>query len=453
MKTYEDLRKNNSPEFILTAINDYLSSEMYRNAEDSYNYYCKKNTTIMQFQKFLYEKTGEAIPDNYSANYKLRNSFYRLFIQQEVSHLLGNGVTFQEESTKEALGGDMFDRQAYKACQSARWGGVSYGFLNENKVKVFTALEFVPFYGEEDGLLHAGIRFWRLASGKPLRATLFEADGVTEYLFRKGEDPIVLREKTPYITVVRKSDTGEEVYDQRNYKGFPVVPLWGNDEHQTALEGLKEKIDAYDLIQSGFANDLDEASFFYWTITNAGGMTDGDLAKFIKDMKLLRAAVVDDDGSTAQAHTMDVPFEARKTGLEELRESLYRDAMALDVERIVAGSTTATAIRAAYENLDLKCDLIEMCVTDWINGLLELQGIEDMPNYKRSRIVNIQEETNAVLSAAQYLDEETVRKHLPFLSPDELDTIRENRLKEEAARYEMVRQAAVANGETDQSDI
>lgn len=443
MKTYEDLKDNynNLSEFIVAAINDYKNDDMYRAAVDGYNYYSKHNTTIMQFQKFLYEKTGEAIPDNYSPNYKLRNCFFPQFVLQEVSHLLGNGVTFQNDDTKEMLGGDMFDKQVYTALIAARWGAASYGFLNKDKagktkVDIFTAKEFVPLYGEEDGKLHAGIRFWQLDANKPLRATLFEADGVTEYIFRKGQEAEILREKQSYITVALESEVGTVEYDQRNYNGFPVVPLWGNPEHQTALDGLKEKIDGFDLIQSGLCNDLDEASFFFWTIQNAGGMTDKDLAKFIRDMKLLKAAVVDDDGSIATPHTLDVPFEARQAGLAEIRDSLYRDAMALDIERIAAGSTTATAIRAAYENLDLKCDLIEMGVTEFITGLLELLGIEDMPNYKRSRIVNIQEETDAVLSAAQYLDTETILKHLPFISPDEIETIEQNKIKEETARFE-----------------
>lgn len=440
MKTYEEWLAVGQGEkerlqFVKSAINDYQASEMYRKANTGYDYFRRRNTTIINFQKFLYEQSGKAVPDNYSANYKFRNAFFPLFVRQEVSHLLGNGVTFQKDDTKEKLGGDMFDTQLYRALQAARCQAVAYGFFNKDRVEIFKAREFVPFWGEEDGMLHAGVRFWQLAPKKPLRVTLMEEDGVTEIVYSNGEGKII-KDKTPYITVIRRSDAaGVEIAGGKNYPKLPVVPLWGNEEHQTALEGLQEKIDGYDLIQSGLANDLDEASYIYWLITNAGGMDDVDLAKFVRDMKLLHAGIVDENGSVATAHTMDVPFEARSAGLEEIRTSLFRDAMALDTDKISSGNVTATAIRASYEALDLKCDAIEMCVTEFINGLLELIGVDDMPNYKRSRIVNMQDETETVLSAAQYLDTETILKHLPFLSPDEIDGILERMTREEAERY------------------
>ena len=153
-------------------------------------------------------------------------------------------------------------------------------------------------------------------------------------------------------------------------------------------------------------------------------------------MKTVRAAYVDEDGSTAEAHTIEVPYQARKVALEDLKESLFRDAMALDTDSIANGNITATGIRAAYERLTHKCDGFETCVTDFIYGILELAGIDDSPVYKRSLIVNQEEETKVVLSAAQWLDEETILKHLPFLNPDEVDDILLRLKKEEAERYE-----------------
>ena len=62
---------------------------------------------------------------------------------------------------------------------------------------------------------------------------------------------------------------GTEILDGENYPGFPIVPLWANREHQSELTGLREKIDGYDLIQSGLANTIDEASMIYWRVKNA----------------------------------------------------------------------------------------------------------------------------------------------------------------------------------------
>ena len=86
--------------------------------------------------------------------------------------------------------------------------------------------------------------------------------------------------------------------------------------------------------------------------------------------------------------------------------------------------------------LDLKCDDFETQVTQFIEALLNLLGIKDEPTYKRNRLINMAEDTQMILSAAQYLDPETVLKHLPFLSPDELDEIMEKLKEAEADRYE-----------------
>lgn len=464
MFTYEDLldvpvdNEAKRATFILSVIDDYKSSEQYREAVIAYDYFRRRNVTISQYQKLLYTLSGEAKPDNYSANYKFFNAFFQIFVMQENSYLLGNGVTFNEDSTKDRLGGDRFDNKLMELGEYALWGGVSYGFYHldskgKEAIDPFKATEFAPLIGEEDGALHAGVRWWQIDDSKPLRATLYEEDGYTDYIWRQDEDGNttegeILHEKRPYKQIVASSAAyGEEILDGENYPSFPIVPLWGNLTHQSELTGLREKIDGYDLIQSGFANDLDEASYFYWTIQNAGGMDDIDLKKFIERMKVVKAAVVEEDGARAESHTMDVPYQARMTALADIRDSLYRDAMALDTDKISAGSITATAIQAAYENLDLKCDRFEMCVSDFIDHLLKLIGVEDSPTFKRTKVTNMPEETQMVLSAANYLDSETVLKHLPFLSPDEIEDIMSAKQAEEMERFQQaVTMQEVKNG-------
>lgn len=432
MRTYEDLLElpeGNTPEkiaFVLSSIFEYKASDQYTEAVTAYDYFRRRNVTITQYQKLLYTMSGEAVPDNFSANYKFCNAFFKIFVEQENSYLLGNGITFNDDATKDKLGGDRFDNKMMELGEYALWGGVAYGFFNMDHLDTFKATEFVPLIGEEDGALHAGIRWWQIDYTKPLRATLYEEDGYTDFIWRindKGrtdENGEILHEKRPYKQIVATSPAdGEEILDGENYPGFPIVPLWANLTHQNELIGLREKIDGYDLIQSGFANDLDDASMIYWTITNAGGMDDIDLAKFIERMKTVKAAVVDEQGSRAEAHTMDVPYAARQAALQDIRDSLYRDAMALDTDKISAGNVTATAINAAYENLDLKCDRFEMCVTDCITALLALIGVDDSPTYHRRKTTNQPEVTQMIMSAASELDRETILKHLPFLNIDE----------------------------------
>ena len=444
MKTYQDLldvvnNEDQLKEFIIAAVNDHKSSERYKWAQIGDDYDKQQNTTIMKYRKLLYTMSGVAVPDYFSANHKLPSNFYNRFNVQENQYLLGNGVTFNNDDTKDKLGTKKkaFDTQLQKAGKIALTQGEGFGFYDLDHIEVFEFLEFVPLYDEEDGAMKAGIRFWQIADNKPFRATLYELDGFTEYIKRK-DDPnlIVYKKKRPYVLNTHTSKVdGTEVYDGENYPGFPIVPLWGNQDHVIKIRAWQPKIDCYDLIESGFANDVDDASMIYWTIQNAGGMDDVDLAIFLQRMKTVKAAAIEGDGAKAEAHTMDVPVTARETYLTRLEKDLIKDAMALDTEAIASGNTVATAIRASYEPLNEKTDDFEYCVIEFIQNILELAGIDDDPSFKRSMIVNMTEETNMVLAAAQYLDNETILKHLPFISPDEINEILDNTTREEAERF------------------
>lgn len=440
MKTFQDLievgeNEANRMEFVRGAINDHKNSELYKTAKMADEYDRKRNHTIVNYQKLLYTATGEAIPDNISANYKVTSGFFNRFTTQQVQFLLGNGVTW-DNNKGEKLGDD-FDHQLQIAGKYALCGAVSFGFFNLDHVDVFSVLEFAPLYDEENGSLRAGIRFWQVSADKPLRATLFEEDGITEYIWEDATGRI-LQDKRRYILNLRSTKVdGTEIYDGENYPTFPIVPLWANPHHQSELVGIQEQIDAYDLIKSGFCNTIDEASFIYWTINNAGGMDEVDLATFVDRLKTIHAANTEDTGSTAEAHSLEAPHEGREALLDRLSKDLYADYMALNIDEIKGGANTATQIRAAYEPMNNKADQFEYCIIEFIQGLLAVAGVEDTPTFTRSYLVNTQEEISVLLQSATYLDNDYVtRKILTLLGDgDKADEILKAMDENEVARF------------------
>ena len=440
MYTYQDLLKiadtdDARMEFVKQCINQHKTTNLYKTALVADSYDKHKNKTINDYQKFLYDMTGRAIPDNYSANYKMASRFFNRFITQENQYLLGNGITWGEESTKDKLGKG-FDTMLQKLGRMALSGAVSFGYWNFDHLEAFSVLEFVPIYDEENGALMAGIRFWQVADDKPLRATFYEIDGYTDYIYNtKEDDRKVLREKRAYILKVRESERdGVEIYAGENYPTFPIVPLWGNPQKQSEIVGIREQIDCYDLIKSGYANNVDEGSLIYWTLQNAGGMDDHDLTSFIQKMKTLHATTLD-DGVTAESHNLEAPYQSREALLEKLRSDLYDDAMALDTKNIANGATTATQIKAAYEPLNSKTDQYEYCIREFIDNLLKVAGIEDEPTFTRSIIVNNQEEMQLVIQGAQFLTPEyVIEKILNLLgdgdrAKDMIDELHANELE------------------------
>ena len=447
MKTYQDLldigeNERDRMEFVLDAIREHKGSELYKTAYDAELYYKHQNPTIMRFQKWVYNQMGQKVPDIWSPNNKIASNWYNYFTTQAVSYLLGNGVTFgKKEQTKDKLGKD-FDKKVQDVATHAKNGGVAFGFWNLDHLECFDLTEFVPLYDEDDGGLKAGIRFWQIDDSKPLRATLYELDGYTDYIKRKNEDVAILNNKRAYTQIVRKNAIeGETILDGAPPAWFPIVPLW-NVNRQSDLVGNRGTIDAYDLMISGLINNVSDGEFIYWILKNCSGMNPIDDAQFIEQLKLTHVAHAngDDDGASVDAHNVTVEFEATAEALDRLTEQLYADFMALKVQDVSAGSVTATQIQAAYEPINQKTDQFEYQVTEFINGILALAGIEDEPTYTRSQMSNQSETLEMVLQAAEYLDDEYVTTKILTLlgDADKAQEVLKRKDAEAADRYKQM---------------
>lgn len=436
MKTFQDLtdvgaEEKARMEFIRAAINEHRQTDDYLTAENAELYYKHQNPTIMRYQKIVHNLLGQPVVDAFSANHKLASNWFFYFTTQAVQYFLGNGVTFEDEGVKDRFGKG-FDGKLQKLATYAKLGGTAFAFFNVDSVEVFKLTEFVPLYDEETGALSAGIRFWQVDESKPLRATLYEKDGYTDYIQRKGKDMEVKQGKRTYKERVYQNEIQTEILDGENYPGFPIIPLF-NVNRQSDLVGNRGTIDAYDLMVSKLVNNVSEGDLVYWILKNADGMDDMDDVQFLERLRTIGVAHVRQDGEV-EAHKVEAPFEANDHTIDKLKNQLFSDFMALNVEQIQAGNVTATQIKAAYEPLNQKTDLFEYEVIDFIHRLCELVGIEAEPSFKRSVIANMAEETNMVLAAAPYLDEETVLDKLQFVTPEEKKAILERRDAEALAR-------------------
>ena len=444
MKSYQDLIAASENEaakmaFVFAAITEHKGTAPYIIALDAEQYYRGLNPRITKYEKIIYDMRGDAHVDKWTPNHKIASNFFNFAITQENQYLLGNGATFTKDDTKAKLGND-FDTRLQDLGKKALVGGVAFGFFNLDHIDTFSLLEFVPLYDEENGALRAGIRFWQLDSNKPMRATLYEEDGYTDYI-RANDKSAMLHEKRPYKLKVRTSEAdGEEIYDGENYPSFPIVPLWGNDKKQSELVGRQGTLDAFDLLNSNLVNNLDEANYIYWVLTNCGGMDEMDDAKFIEQLKTTHVAHADgDSGATAEAHTIEAPYQASESAIQTIQRRLYEDFMCLDVNSFSAANKTATEIKAAYQPLDSKCDMYEYCVIEFVQKILELAGIDDKVTFTRSKVVNKSDEINTLLAAQAYLDDETIVEQVCQILgiADKTDEIIRKRRTEEQSRFEV----------------
>ena len=452
MRTYQDWLEvaerddQERMDFIRVAINDHKADRPYRRAVIGEDYYAGNNTTIKKYEKLIYNIHGEAVPDYTAANHKLCNLFFFRAVTQANSTLLGNGVKFTDEKTKDKLGKD-FDRRIMDAGRAAMVEGACFGFFNKDHVEIFELREFVPFFDEEDGALKAGIRFWQIDDTKPLRATMYELDGYTEYIW-DGEDAQgrVFKAKRAYLLEKRVSEAdGEEIYDFKNYPTFPVVPCYSNSLRESELVPIRATIDAMDLIQSGYVDDVDN-SVLFWSLSNAGGMDDADLMAVLDKLKKLHISQVD-DGAQLQPHVVEPAVGGREAILERLERQLYKDAMALNTYDLASGAVTATQIVAAYEPLNEKLDLFETQITEFISRILAVAGLDDEPTYDRSMLINKSEEISLVLNSANFLEPEYITEKILTLMGDK-DRVEEVQQKIQALQLQRMAMMGAGAGET-----
>lgn len=466
--TYQDFvdaGEENREAFALEAIRRHMASESYRVAVDADLYDMQRNPTINKYVQQIFDITGSKLVDFTASNNKIACNFFHRLNTQRVMYSLGNGVSFidasesgKKDTTKERLG-KHFDHDMQMLAYKALTHGVAFAFWNIDRMCVFPLTEFAPLWDEQTGTLRAGIRFWRLDPTRPMQVVLYEEDGWSRFQTVQSSNGsqsgrlVMTSEKRPYIThfAYTRADMDPQVIAAENYSALPVVPMWGSKLHQSTLIGMREKIDSYDLIRSGFANDLQDCAQIYWMIANAGGMNDQDMQRFLDRLKINHVALVDsEDGGSAQGFTQEIPYEARKEYLNMIRAGIYEDFGALDVHTVAAGATN-DHIDAAYQPMDEEAAAFEYQVSEFIQQLLALMGIDDQPVFKRTRISNQLEQVQMIVAEADYLDRETILRKLPNVSADEVLGILDRLDAQEHDMTEITPRAIVTD-ETDETN-
>ena len=456
MLTFQDFEKEtDKASFVSNAISEHIHSNEYKIAKSADEYDHQRNETVCNYVRLIFSTLGTPIEDFTASNNKIASNFFHRLNTQRCEYLVGNGVSFSDntrevytddrnktviDQTKEILG-KRFDNDLKELVYNGLIHGVCYGYWAEdtrkgNRLYIFKLTEFKALFDEETGVMRAGIRFWQIDDTKPMYAVLYEEDGYTKYKSESGFANFVeIQAKKSYKTIVKSSDfDGEVVVGEENYSSIPVIPFYGSRLRQSTLVGMQPGIDSFDLINSGFANDLSDCAQIYWLLENYGGMSDAEIERFRDRLKFNHIAVADTDEGKITPYTQEIPYAARKEYLSHIRSCIYEDFGGLDVHTIAAGATN-DHIDAAYQPMDEEADDLEFQIHEFINQLLDLMGIEDTPIFKRNRISNQKEQTDMVLSAAEYLDDETILSKLPFITVDEIYSILANKDEEDREMF------------------
>ena len=460
MITYQDYEKaQDKTKWLQAAINKYRGSAEYKKAVEECEYMAGRNCTIMNAMRVIYDMAGIPMTNFAASNNKIRNRMIHRLVTDRCSYSLGNGVTFAGKKkeningkevtvdpTKDTLG-DRFDREVYRTAYWALSNGEAFLYVHKGyeadkwEYNLFKKTEFLPLYDEHTGVLRGGIRFWSLEWGKrPVIAILYTEEGYTRYETPEGKNSISSLEQVkklkPYTVTVTESEAyGQEVVATNNPGRLPIFPLYSGENRASALDNQKPLIDAFDMILSGFANDINDIAQVYWLVSGAMGWSEADKRQLLDRLILQHMAVVDGENSKIEGFTQDIPYEAREKCMTMLRNQMYENWGGFDVHTIEAGSTN-DHIDAGYWPMDEEADAFEYELIEFIQNILRMIGIEDVPQFKRNKVSNQKEQTEMVMMAADVLDEQTILEKLPWITVDEVDVILARRDAENYSRFE-----------------
>lgn len=451
--TYQDwlaTPEDERAEMALRVVRRYKGSTDFLMARDASRYFAADRTKVsgkvmMRAKKLRVKGTDgrerSMIGSEDIVGNRIASNFFFRFVTQQNQYLLGNGVTLKDEGAKSRLGIG-FDKTLEQIGEKALLHGVCWGYWNLDHIEVLPAYKddlsgFVVLLDERTGDAGVGIQFWQLSTKRPMYMRVFEADGVSEYRVDKTTVTELAAKRAYRQTWIRDA-LGDELIGESNYDRLPIIPFFASETRTSELTpAIKSKIDLYDNILSDFGDNLDRANDVYWVLNNFGGTTE-DIVNTLTEIQRIKAVANISDGtgngSTAEPHTIEVPYAARQTALDLLQKALYSDYMALNMSELTGSSLTNVAIETAMTNLNLKADRYEWQAFAFVQRVLSLIGIEtEEIKFKRQSIANKSEIVQDIATMRSDIDRETALKLNPYIDQEEIQQIMENLDAEEVS--------------------
>ena len=345
-----------------------------------WDYYQQNNSTVRELKKYFFsDKLKRQVENPYVANYKIGYGFFHDMVSQKVNTLLDETPTIEAKGTPIE---DKFVKEVGYALKNAglKASAQSTAFIYQSitgSLTVFNTENCIPFWDDTTGDLRALVRYWDVnyLKGEYTRyIELYAPDGLTVYRTAHSGGLEIVQPFTGYkIRTLRdfrgESSTVEQVM-------FPIVELRNNEERESDLKpSIRAKIDAIDIVNSGFMNNIEDFSEAFWVIKNNAGFNSDQFEDFIASIKQTRKFILPGDGMTnndVEAKTFDIPTEARTKFVEDRKKELIEESGVLDTASITGSSVTNVAIKAAQMKLRQRVSDFEWEVYRTATKLIEV---------------------------------------------------------------------------------
>ena len=398
-----------------------------------------------------------------NADNRIPESFHEILVKQKATYAftypplfdVGNDA-INEEIT--AALGDGYRKKCLKLCVNAAncakaW--VHYWISEKDgsfKWNVMDSKEIIPLYDESlESELVGVFRTYRtiLDDGKHYEVYEYWNDTTCEAYLREISAEEYSEELIPYMMFIDPiNDAPTNVYEH-GFDTVPFIEFENNLEGTSDIVKVKNLIDVYDKVYSGYVNDLEDIQELIFVISGYGGT---DLNEFLGDLKKFKTIKLDDygDGSKQGIETLniEIPVEARNSMLEATRKAIYEQGQGFDPRPENFGNQSGEALKFMYGPLEMKVGFMEVMFQQSFNKLvraiMNYKGIaSDKPiiqTWTRNSIKNDPEMANICKNSVGIISMETIIKNHPFVEDPlaELEKLKAEKEEERKQQEQML---------------
>lgn len=427
------------------------------------------------------QKTGnkKKIVNENKSDEHLPHGFYPKQVNQKKAYICGKPITITYNTPVEG-DKDKTIKKAEKKITNMVWNvlGTNFEKLIKNRLKEASnkgrawlhpdymegkfvlkripSEECIPIYDNEtQSYLEGFIHFYTiqdLTGDKPedrIYVEYWDKREVRYYIETKvGDTTIFLEDVTRprpechwYREIYDNALNNLKEVEKHSWGRVPFIEIENNEEKTTDLEPIKPLIDAYDLIDSGFVNTIEDLKEIIWLINGYGAE---DLLALIENLKVNGVARTNDTAGKIDAKLLPIPYEARQALLKGLKELIYEFGRAVDTSNkdLIGQAPSGVSLEFLYTDLDMKADDSIGGLTSAIYEILwyvlqDLKMQAKIPQkinefdfkieFNKSRIFNETEKVNTLSNDTVISTRTKLEKH-PYV--DDVD-IEMQRLKEE----------------------
>lgn len=345
------------------------SSQIKRSAKIGQDYYESKHD-ILNHRMFYFNSDGKLVEDKTRANVKIAHPFFTELVDQLPAFMFSQDdnpirATERAEGLQEQLD-EYFDDEFWAEFGDCVGGSYAkgseymYGYKNEDDRLTFESADSMGVVEVEardasDGKEHR--IYWyadHIFTGKEQKniKRIQDWDDECVYFYIQEDNGNIIVDESEEV-----NPRPHTIYvDEKGNKGglsLGFIPFWRLDFNKKRISGvipIKPIIDDYDMMLCGLSNNLTDADFPIYFVKGFQGDNLDELSQNLKTKKLVGA---DSDGGI-EVHTVDIPFEARKTKAEMDEKNIYRFGFGFNSSQAGDGNITNVVILSRYTLLDLK---------------------------------------------------------------------------------------------------